>query len=687
MLAIQNDNGLTLQLTPGQNLVTELATNWLSDEDLPAEFSYPIDCPLNDNNQRFVGYGYRPDHVRPQRVMAVTVKMEGVLYRRCQFAYRVQGGKLNGYLKIDSAEVYDRIRKLTLLEALPDVIKLGNGLIDGYTNAVTSLAQRMKVIAGMPPGSFPLTFFPIRNEAFLEDSFDNTKLAGYQKRSYVNHWEGSGFKTDSTATAGGYLVVPQLYLWWVLERIMAGAGYRIESDWLASEEVQRLVVVNQTAMAVSGLGQGDPAGILNGHSIVAGMHLPDMSVSDFLKAIKGRFGLNFTYNANDRICHITTFVGAVAAGPALDLTQYQSGRYDTQDAEGRGYTVRDYIDESDELYKNDRGEMIVPDAFVMGQGGQDVSLKVGTTQLIYAPLPPLKPDGSGSGFFFVPTVSQPGNVLDKLYKQSERFPDEKGRRKNNIGLKLLSYRGLVAHSAGNLYPLATPDVRDGLQQIIGTQALNLAGARGAWRTGLRAYYYFRDNTQKISQPLLLPVAVLAQLKLYRSVQLSLEDQIRRSYLISKVQAEDPGPSGLSTVRLDVLSLPPGLDLSAEVDEPAVWVEIVLGERRPQAQPAVTVAGTYPVWLQSITVRCWQNAQKSAPAIVTNLPVTLRQYMPGRAGTPTQESVTTYLVNGSSTLVENNFLAVVNVITEQPLVINIFDRTVQLDPGEGYLILR
>ena len=61
MIAITNDSGLSLDLMPSQNLVTEQAVAWLSDEELPREFSYPIDAPLNENNRRFVSQGYRPD--------------------------------------------------------------------------------------------------------------------------------------------------------------------------------------------------------------------------------------------------------------------------------------------------------------------------------------------------------------------------------------------------------------------------------------------------------------------------------------------------------------------------------------------------------------------------------------------------------------------------------------------------
>ncbi|RYC69827.1 MULTISPECIES: hypothetical protein [Spirosoma] len=699
MIAITNDQGEALQLDPGQEVITEQAVAWLSDDELPAEFSYPIQAPLNDHNRRFVRFGYRPDAARPLGELAVRVEMQGVLYRRCRFGYRLQGGKLTGFLKLDSAEFYDRIRNLTLLEALPDRINLGDGLISGQT---IPIATRLRQIAEMPPGQFPLTFFPIRNDGFFESALDAVKVPGFVRQPYVNAWEaltggGYGFRTDTLksgqlALTRGYPVVPFFYLSWVLERIMALAGFRLESDWLASPEAQRLVIVNMTALPIWTGGQLLTGGIntlLVGHTVTAGQHMPDMSVSDFLKAIKGRFGLAFTFNANDRICRLVRFVDSVAQPPLLDLTPYQSGPYDCTDPFGKGYRVIDYVDSADSLYKTEKGELLQPAPLTIGDGQQLLNLRVGTTQLSYeaSTLAPKNSPASAAGRWFVPIVRQPGNLLDEAYKASEHYLDETGKIRNPVGLKLLSYRGMTQDSTGRPHPLGTPDVRDGRQQIVGTDACMLSGRYGLWRRALRNYVYFRNQTRPITQKLLLPVSVLSALPLHGTVSLSLDDHIRRSYLISKVQAESPGPDGLAIVKLEVLSLPSGLDLPGEFDDPVVWVDIVLGPKVAQPLPVPSPAsGTYPVWKQSVTVRCWSDSGRTQPFIPSGLPVNLRQRMPGMAGVlEGEEYVTTYVVNTHQTIVTTDFVATQNVYGPDRRI-SIFERTIQLDPGDGYTLL-
>ncbi|GAB4042162.1 hypothetical protein [Spirosoma litoris] len=682
MIAITNDSGESLQLDPQQNLVTEQNVAWLSDDELPGEFSYPIEAPLNEANKRFVGQGYRPDAAQPRAEIPVSVHLDGVLYRRCTFNYRVNEGKLSGFLKIDSSEFYDSIRKLTLLEALPTPVAVGDGLVG---TPPVSLSTRLVQIAQLTPGEFPFTFFPIRNQAMIEDAFDETKLAGFVRNDYLNAWEplttgGYGFPIDlPNKPAFGYLLCPQFYLAYVLEQIMALAGYKIESDWLYSEEGRRITVLNLTAMnqTISELG-----GFISGHLLVPGMFLPDTTVSDFLKAVKGRFGLVFGYNANSKTCYIVQFTRTVAKGSAIDLTPFQSGPYSSFDKDGKGYKVIEYVDGADGLYKDLSGNTLTPASQITGLGTTEITLKAGTTQLAYEKSPL-----STTNSWFVPTVLQPGNILDPKYNQSERYLTKEGKRPNSVGIRFLSYRGMSVDSSGRPYPLATPDVRGGAQTVIGSEALTLTGRYGAWRKYLRAYFYFRDQTQRITQKLLMPVATLASLQLHRLVSLSLDDQVRRSYAISKLQAEAPGLDGKVLVKLEVLTLPSGIEINPDVDDPLVWVELTVVR-----SGLISSGGFNPILTKtaSLSVTCWQDQAKTTPALVTNLPVVIRQKKTWtNATSPYQETPVTYLANGAQTVLESALLVYEStpggpaVGTATPTE---FTLVVSLDPSDGYLIL-
>ncbi len=211
MIEIRNAEGLSLQLPAGQSITVEQASGWLASDELPGSFSYPIAAPLNENNERFLKYAYRPASTRPVMELPVNVQLQGVLYRKCLFAYRINEGKIDGYLKLDAGEVWPQLRDKQLGDVLPPYLHLGDGILSG---SYISLKDRLKQIAQLPPGTFPFTFFPIKNDLQLEEAFTEEKLPGFIRTGYLNNWSGSDFRVD-TGSVFGHLISPQVFLWYV----------------------------------------------------------------------------------------------------------------------------------------------------------------------------------------------------------------------------------------------------------------------------------------------------------------------------------------------------------------------------------------------------------------------------------------------------------------------------------------
>jgi hypothetical protein len=697
MIDIRNQAGERLILSMDQALTTETSAGWLADDELPGAKSYPIKFPL-EPNERFLQSSYRPESARPVMELTVNVRLEGVLYRRCVLEYRVNEGEGDGFLKIDAGEVWNKLRNLSLPDAVADLLNLGT--------TPMGLAARMKEIALMPANQFPCTFFPIRNEAFFEADLDATKVPGFVRQPYVNAWGlllniGWGFKIDS-ATVKGYPVVPQFYLCWVLEQVFARAGYRVEGDWFADPETQRLTILNMTAMAVQRIGI---ANVLS-HFVVPGQHLPKISVGDFLKAIRQRYGLLFSFDGNKQVVTIRQF-RKVASSPAVDLTPYLAGKYSIDAPKNTGFTLVDSVDAQDELYKDADGNDVRPVTVsvggVSGTDREEVQLKLGTAQVVY------EPGHDGGVYWNVPTVRQPGNTLDENYKNSERYPEARKPGqvatpsgsdliKNDIAFRVLSYRGMQEAANRALYPLGTNDVRSGRQDVVGTQATALTGRYGLWSILLRSFYYFRDQTRAVTVPLDMPVSVVAGLKLHEPIALKLSGQTRRHYLVQKLMAESPGTSGLMECKLTVLSLPDGIDLPLNVDDEPVWVELVVSD--VYTEGPVIPPGPWRGFQQNLatlTLRFWADRSKSQAVNVSNLAINIRtkknlypqgEYQP-RA--PYIETVDSYLVNGQSqVLSEQTYYTRLTRYQrrpgQEPLLLDDYVASYVLDPGEGYNII-
>lgn len=641
-MEIKNDSGLSLLIDAGQALTVEQASGWLADEKLPGAFSYPISAPLNEQNERFLQYAWRPNAARPAMVIAVNVRLEGVLYRRCLFSYRIYQGKIDGYLKIDGGEAWDSLRGKALGDVLPATLHLGDGIFSG---TYVSYKDRLKQIALAPVATLPYTFFPIRNELQFEEEFTKDKLAGFVRTGYLNNWDRFDFLVD-TGAEFGHLISPQFYLVWVLEQIFTAAGYRLAGDFPADPEIRRLTILNLTGMAQQ---QGFNA--LAGNIIFPAKHLPDLSVSDFLKVIKARFGLIYSFNATERICTIRRYVDAAAVRQIRqNWKAFQLAGYGIEEPAGKGYTVEEYLDPNDELYKipDTSGNLKegTPRRFVIGAGAEPVSLQVGTTNVTYITTP-----YDASRRWMVPFVRQAGNMLDIAYSGSDRYARD-GRIVNPVGFRLLSYRGMVPDSAGTVYPLGTPDVRDGRQDVISQTSIDLAGRYGGWSKGLRLYYHFLNNTRKVTTNLLLPAQALSVLQLHEPVQLELDNQLA-SYLPLQVQAEAPGTGGRLKTNLEALTIPAALDLSDETYPDPVWVEWV---QTLTGYENIRIDGISGVQRRStITVKFWKERAKLTPVSVSSLLLRVRKKVIDRAngGLISYETIVPYRGNGTSTVLEND----------------------------------
>lgn len=686
MIAITSEAGLSLKLDVNQRLTLDRQAGWLQDDVLPGSKSYPIEFPIKPN-EAFLKSGYRPDSARPLMEFPVTVRLSGVLYRRCLLNYKIVEGKGTGYLKIDSGEVFSQLKKRTLQEILTDEVVLSSSFLD-------PLQLKLTKIAALAPGEFPLTFFPIRNEGFFESTLNSEKLSGFVRQPYINAWgklpSGQwGFLMDSPGVAG-YPISPQFYLVWILKRIFAWAGYKVTGDWIADPEVQRLVILNQTAISSKQPGLTATTVV---SSAVAGQHLPKMNVGEFLKAIRQGFGLLYDFDGNLQTVTIRSF-SSILRSPARDLSAYLAGKYGIDPQASKGFSVKESIDGNDELYKDAQGNLIPTIAQTIGTLGTDrteINLPLCGTQMVYEPSPM-------GGNWTLCALRQAGNMLDFYYKDTDRYPAQPAagqtdlQLKNDIGLRIVSYRGLVESSNGSLYPLGTTDVRNGKQQIISQKAARLGGRSGLWNSGLRQFFYFRDQTRPVTVPLDLPVALAASLRFHEPISLKLDGPALRTYLIDRLQAESPGPSGKMQAKLFAFSLPDGLELSQLASLPLVYVEMIVVATLVSDPPAPAFPTRHIE--NKITLRCWADPAKTTPVVPSGLSVTIRLRKVYETGYPALyvptsafvDELRSYTLNAVETVVETSLVSMRYSINSDDKRINDWHTgTLLLDPGDDYLI--
>ncbi|WP_234733221.1 hypothetical protein [Tellurirhabdus bombi] len=663
MLEIRNLYSQTLQLLPGPRITIEQASMLMADDTLPGSFSYPISFPLNEANKRFLQYAYRPDRLKPSMELPVQVTLQGHLYRQCTFSYRLSDGKGDGHLKIDSGELGEAFSKKSLLEVLTDEIDLGVPVTANGQAAVLGLSTRMREIAELAPGQFPLTFFPVKNLGFMEPSteFNSSKLPGYQPRPYVNTFQNGTFWAD-TQTALGYHVVPFFYLSYIMERLLAGVGYRMTGELATDPEFQRLCILNMTAMQ-SGRRIDRP------FRVKTGMHLPEMSAGDFLKAIRSRYGLLYNFNANTRECRIQTFKTLSRQPRLVDVSPFQLQGYGIEEPSLKGFKVLDYIDDADTLFQ-DAGKQVEPTPQLVGLAKQEIKLQAGAPKMLRE----LSLAGSqfvADAFWNLPQVNQPGNLVDPIYRESARYLDEQGNRRNKVGLRLVTYQGFQADTKNQPYPFATSDFSQ------------LEGYYGVWRRFLRPYYFFRDNTQKVTQSLRLPVSRLADLDNNSRLGLRLEDDILAGYLPGKLQFE-AGAADQLLVRLEVQTLPSDLESQGGYNKPyegEIWVRLDVLTKNMES--GVSGNETYTRQKADLALTFWADREATRPLEASALPVNI-EFTTREALTGTTVSVVQVTATGHEFMAFTDYtIYQYSVETATGQVRDDYSVEFNVVPGDGY----
>ncbi|NID13792.1 hypothetical protein [Fibrivirga algicola] len=693
MIDIRNQAGDRLLLSSDTSLVLEQAAGLLDADSLPGGFSYPLSFPLTDcpPNQRFVGQTHRPAASGAME-LPVQLLVDGGLYRNGVLRYKIENGLGSGTLRLDYSAQTDELAGRKLAEVLTDPVYLG------ATNP-GQMAPRMGQIAQLPIGSFPLTFFPLRNEGFMDEEFTAQRIAQlpgltYERPVYVNAVNADGvFQTDTLTGKVGQPVVPFFFLTWVVGQLLGKFGYRMAGGWPADGNVQRLVVLNMTAIR-SSLRSGvapDGSNQISQYWAMPGLHLPESTVAEFLKSVRERYGLFFRWDSRGRVCYVDRFSDLLLA-PAVDLRgalQIKGGG--VTDAARTGYSVYEYVEGTDELRRTAEGQAQLIPPVIYGDGKTEVKLRVGTCSMVRE----IRPGSTAS--WTLPALRCPGNVTEPLLEKSDRYLSAEGTRKNSIGLLVLSYVPLSRDSSGRFYPSATPFPVDG-------ESVTLGGKRGGWLSGLRSVFSFRAKTKGLTQQLLLPVAQAASLLPGSRLHLRDPQGNEATGLLDLIQAELPAQRGLVKCRLVSRLLPPIGENPAPAIPPIVYVELSQVERIPPNEVIMYPTTQYPAGIScslsrrllTLTVRAWADAGRTIPAVFSQeLLLTLRV---SEHNSPDFEQTATLAnpdplytiklpISQAVQVVDAQFenYATITIRVSGRLLVG-RTRTIQLEVGEGYQLL-
>lgn len=526
MIAITNESGITLELPLGQKLTIEIVSTILNTDDvLRGSYSFPFSFPLTAKNRRFLG-GYTLEQISAYEI-PVTIYVNGVILEKGIMGYKIGSKQGDGFIKLHMGEVANAIRDTNLRDMFSAPIALAYSLDD--------LVETMKDLDTAPPATVPCVFPLFSNKIMIEDNTDEPSRSTVSSFNQYVFGAEYGHKFDAL---GGteQLIVPMFYLTWIIREISTKLGFRAEGAWIVDAEIECLIIFNTQTLPGYDFSKIS-------YDIIPGLHLPDITVSEFFKRLKAFFGLGIFFDPKNKVVTYESYKHIRQITECQDLSYQQiADSVEWSYPEESGFVIQSGEDSGDQLFKENfyvRKQRI-------GKGENVISLGISSTYMHTGPS------------FSMPVVKQLGNLGDPIFVENSNYSlyESGAKPKNPFDFRLLSYRGLQPDASGLLYPFASSVSYNYRSEQVGTLSLLTGEPDDVFKHYQEPYYEMIAKSKRGSIDLLLSTEEINKFNPAVPIALKAYNSIWSKYMVEKLSYELPLKQGKSLAQISFVQFTP-----------------------------------------------------------------------------------------------------------------------------------
>jgi hypothetical protein len=329
MIGIEINNEF-LDLPPGTSmeLVEENPFLQFAEDVTVGNYSFPVEFVLNEKNTRLTGYAGIIQKKIDLTGIEARLYGNGIQHSRGRLKIEkiphnlnsLDRGRVSAYYLTGSSDFYQDIKSKKLRE-----IDLGGDRTFAWDDFATSgpgfWGHITTVARSDTPQAYDYCFFPVKNSAWKET------LHGIPPLMNDIRFILGELKWNELVTAEAInTVVPFPWLHYVLKKAVEYTGWTITGEILSDPNFLKICLINFQAVnwgretysyMTSGSIPNDPV------TFNLQDHLPDISISQFLTALRKRFGWWYDFNFNQKKITIRKIYDA-AVTEVKDMTKYAS---------------------------------------------------------------------------------------------------------------------------------------------------------------------------------------------------------------------------------------------------------------------------------------------------------------------------------------------------------------------------
>lgn len=456
MLELTTLSGKNIDLNSNQ-VTIQLSNSLFNDgSKFNGSSSFPLKVAFTDNNKVIFDYVNALETGTKNHRIPVHAKIGGQSFRNCVLAITVAENSFDCNLEIDLGEINNNISNTSLKDVPFPLQYLG----DDYDEIRTNMGL---AAANLDWRTRPYSFIPVRNRNFTGDTAAKPPLepnASGDQYQPVAAPVPYGQKVDMIngmslvsgelkfnvqlliQPQGLYHTVPYFYLPAVLDGIASFLGFKLKGDFCLHPDIEKVLVYNNndvfvTRHNIAGYAADERKGIL----FTASDHLPDMTISELLKALCAYFCIRITINSKGEM--IFSFKKSAFENSKFRDWSNKLVKVSKQEFEvSKGFKL---TAETDPL---DTDKEPISDTVTIGQGKEKIDIKAGVLRTITENFQGM--DVSWT----IPIDSRSGNIPDPIFKDLENY--RSGDKKETFPLRFMIAKGLVPNSDGTFnYPTAS----------------------------------------------------------------------------------------------------------------------------------------------------------------------------------------------------------------------------------------
>jgi len=338
-------NGEFLDLLPGTVIQMEEENPYLQfDDEVRGSYSFPFSIPVTERNMRLLGFPTRLHSVKTRKIDAICYDND-LQHSVGYIKIETSRGNLNAWKK-GSISCYYLIASSYFFQDVKDKrlssLNWGGVRVFSHGSFNKSSSYFWKHIHDCANGnsdSYNYTFFPLYNSEW-------TSEGGYLVPLFQNAWsrQNGEFQFVTYTFNSGSIhpvpITPFPYLVYVLKNIFREVGWEVKGDIFNDPTFKKIVLISFRdipCMKFNWLFAPTPTSTV---SFDLKDYLPDLTISEFLIAIKNRFGLVYDFDRLNKVCTIRQ-LSTVVDTNTLDLSPYVDPNYDISVEDGKRYSIEE----------------------------------------------------------------------------------------------------------------------------------------------------------------------------------------------------------------------------------------------------------------------------------------------------------------------------------------------------------